>query len=764
MHMTARRAAWIRSTVLLQAGAVLYTAPALAQPEAANNKSNLVVEEVLVTATKRSEPLQDVPLAVSAITAEDIQARGLTQFSDYLNSVPGVYFTDNGPGVSQIRIRGLTAAEGGLASTTASYFGETVTSVLTNKGGKPNLRLVDIDRVEVLRGPQGTLFGANALAGVLRIIPAAPDPTKFQVNLGTRGFTTAHSSDESYHIEGTVNFPIVQDRLALRLVGYKDEIAGYIDNEVAAQPSVDYSAAFGAPDGTLVTPAVNAFTRKDINSEDTWGMRAALQWRATDQLKFDLSHIVQDVTLNSEPHASPSVGEYAQNRALDVFEPGGVGERLDVTALVAEYDWEKVSLVSASNWVEMNRFFDQDITFLAALSFGGAPVPWGLNDKSWGKLFTQELRLQSRGETPLQWLMGVFYLKQDADLSQFVPDYSCPACLPQLVTGDDFALDFRRQRFSEQRQQSVFGDISYALTSQWTVGAGARYLEEDLTSIDGVSTGLLAPPPGDAPREGSVYELNPSAYVRFKPVESMTFYAQAGRGFRSGIVNSELPDFCQAELQAVGGKPLTDPDTLNNYEVGLKSRLAGGRLGLNTALFKQKWKGVQLGVVFDCGFSTIINGGDVTGDGIELELDAQPIESWRFNLALSYVKNEFDTVAAGSGFSPGERLPDAPEKNASVGAQYDFPLGSAWAGFARADYLYVGDVRVKDPLGDITQDSFTVANLRVGFQKDNLALELFGRNLGDERAVMSTSPRSFGGNQVLLRPREVGVEVRYSFR
>ena len=291
------------------------------------------MEEILVTATKRSEPLQDVPISISAISGDDIKARGYTQFGDYLDAVPGVYFQDGGPGVSVVHIRGAT--EAGVGSTVATYFGETVTSVFTNQGGKPNLRLVDIDRIEVLRGPQGTLFGADALVGVLRIIPNAPDAGKFGVDLETRGFTTAHSNDTSYHVAGTVNIPLIQDRLALRLVAYKDQIGGFIDNIVPAQTAIDYSAAFATPPGTLVTPAIDAFTRKDINDEDTWGARAALRW-ATDSSLYRGSqlHGAGCAHLNTSLKSSlqrattrKAVHSMSSKVANTVSESGGHGSR-----------------------------------------------------------------------------------------------------------------------------------------------------------------------------------------------------------------------------------------------------------------------------------------------------------------------------------------------------------------------------------------------------------------------------------------------------
>jgi iron complex outermembrane receptor protein len=749
------------SAAFLQAFAAATPASAADTP-----RDTQILQEIIVTATKRAEKLQDVPIAISAITAEDIQTRGFTNYADYLNTLPGVFFEDGGPGVSQIRIRGISGSEGGLPSTTATYFGETVTSVLTNFGGKPNLRLVDIDRVEVLRGPQGTLFGASALAGVVRIIPAAPDASGFEANVGARGFSTAHSSDASYHVEGTVNIPLIADQLALRVVAYQDDIAGYIDNKFAGQASVDYGAALELPDGLLVTPAVPAFTRKDINSEDTWGVRAALGWQATENLRIDLTHATQDVTLSSEPFTMPEFGDYEQSRALDHFEQGSAGERLEIDTIVAKYDWDAVSLTSASNWSKMTRFTNQDITYLAEGNFG-APIPWPLRDRSVGKLFTQELRLQSLGDSPFQWLAGLFYLKQTADFSQFVPDYSCPTCLSEVLAGQDFAADAPMARFSEEEQKAAFAQVSYMFASQWTVGVGARYLEDDLTSLTPPSDGFLigGAQEGAPDQVGSSSEFNPSAYVRYEPAEDLTLYLQAGRGFRSGVVNQRLPDACQAAADAVGAGQFTDPDTLWNYELGVKSHFAEGRLSVNAAVYRQDWEGVQLGVSLPCGFSVLANAGDVTNDGVELEMVAQAGDAWRFNFSASYTQAEFKRVEPGTIYAKGERLPDAPEKNGSAGAQYSFVMGPEWSGYIRADYVYVGELRLKFGVDEVlSQDSFNTANLRVAFQRDDLSIELFGRNLADERGVIDTGQPSLGAKETLIRPREVGVELRYGFK
>jgi outer membrane receptor protein involved in Fe transport len=771
--MTAvQRSTWLPFTALLTSAAVAPLATAADTP-----RDLQVLQEIIVTATKRTERLQDVPISISAITSEDITSRGFTNYADMLNSVPGVFFQDFGAGQGTIRIRGISASEGGVPSTTATYFGETVTSVLTNHGGKPNLRLVDIDRVEVLRGPQGTLFGASALAGVVRIIPKAPNLQEFEANVGVRGFTTAHSGDASYHAEGAVNLPLVTDKLALRVVGYKDDIAGFIDNSFEGQPEIDWSAGFGLPDGSLVVPAIGAFKRKDINSEDTWGARGTLTWQATDRLSFELMHTTQDVTVDSEQFTLPSAGEYEQRRSLDVYEDGGNGERLDINTLTISYDWDAVSLLSASSWTEMKRFTNQDITFLAEAS-GLPPVPWGLHDRSEGEVFTQEVRLQSRGEQPLQWLIGAYYLDQSAKFSQFVPDYSCPACLGQLIRGQDFELDAPLAKFYENEQKSIFAQVSYDITERWTVGVGGRYLEDDITDFDIAADGFLirgaepGPTTPEPPQKGHVAEVNPSAYVRFEPSDTSTIYAQAARGFRSGVVNPLIADTCQAEADRLGAKEFTDPDTLWNYEVGAKTQLADGRVSLNGAVYRQKWEGVQLGVTLQCGFSQILNAGNATSDGAELEFVAQPFDAWRFNISVSFNNTEFDSVVPESGFRPGERVPEVPKVNGSAGVQYSFDLGSLWSGFLRADYVHVGEVPVKfptptptDPFNAIVvkQDAFDTANLRLSFQRGPLGLDLFSNNLLDERGVVGTQNPQFGSQQFITRPREVGVELRYSF-
>jgi iron complex outermembrane receptor protein len=776
-----------RITAVIFCSGAMYIAsfgPAFSQ-EAQDNKSpDASITEIVVTATKRSERLEDVPIAISDITASDIAARGFTNYADYLNTVPGVSMQDLGPGKDQIYIRGIVAT-GGVDFPVATYFGEAVTSLVANNGGFANMRLVDIDHVEVLRGPQGTLFGANSLAGVIRTMPAMPNLNDFQVNLDTRGWSTAHSSDGSAHVEGVVNLPLIDDRLAIRLVGYQDYIAGYINNVVPAAAANDVSAIAGIaltgaplPAGTVVVPGHPAFSRDDTNSEDTWGARTSLRFKPLDQLTVDLSYAQQSVLLNAQPGVQQAIGPYDVQRPLDQYQRAFNREDLDIGQFVVSYDWSAATLTSATSYTQLKISDDEDVSYL--LPVLGPPL-WALDQQSKAGTFVEEIRLQSRGNSPLQWLVGLYYDNATTGFSQNVPDFSCPTCVPALF-GQNFALQTQGGEDPttfKERQRSVFGEASYALTSQWTVGLGGRYLKDDIESLSPAACGFLGginSSGGDcqaatAPVGGSTGLFNPSGYLRFKPVDNTTYYLQAARGFRSGTSNQfiayEPTGPCAATAKAVGLGPLTQPDTMWTYELGMKSAWADGRATTNVAVFHQKWTGVQLETSQPCGFNGTVNGGDASGNGAEMEVTAKITPALSANLSASYVLNKFDSVTPNLGYVPGERVPGAPEENASAGLQYHFALNGQWSGYARGDYVYVGDIHYLFGQGEdattVLQGGYAQTNLRIAFQRANLSLELFGNNVTDKRAAVATGDPSQGGYTYLLRPREIGIELRYSY-
>ncbi len=320
--------------------------------------------------------------------------------------------------------------------------------------------------------------------------------------------------------------------------------------------------------------------------------------------------------------------------------------------------------------------------------------------------------------------VGAYYLDQEAKFSQFVPDYSCPACLVTVARGQDFELDAPLAKFSDEEQKSIFAQVSYDLTEQWTVGVGGRYLEDDLTEPRFAADGFLVrgptgPRDSGPPNSGKYDEINPSAYVRYEPSdEHHAVRAGLARVSAAAVVNQLLADHCQEEAEALGAQDVHRSghavELRGRREVAARRRPRGASM---RAVYRQKWEGVQLGVTLDCGFCNGFNAGDATSDGVELELVAQPVDAWRFNFAVSVQQHRVrQRRTRHSSFVAGERLPEVPELNGSAGVQYNFSLGSTWSGFFRADYVYVGDVRAEVPGAGsgrrrvVTQDAYDKAN------------------------------------------------------
>ena len=357
---------------------------------------------------------------------------------------------------------------------------------------------------------------------------------------------------------------------------------------------------------------------------------AAVSWKPTDALHVDASYVAQEVRLNSEAGAQPAFGDYVVQRPLDLYSRGEDMEQQRIGQLVVGYDWTHVSITSATAYTRMARFTRTRISASSpkppawATSCGPCSIAAKANRSP------RKCACSRVATSPLQWLAGYFYTNTNFDLGQYVPDYSCPACLPEVLFQQPFAIRTLGNTIGEkQKQQSVFAEVSYDITSQFTAGVGGRYLRDYIESFSPAAEGLLvggseaaSPPVGG---RNSIF--NPSAYLRFKASEDMTYYIQAAKGFRSGAPNQPLsydPNGPCADTAATNGvKPLTDPDKLWTYELGLKATWFDKRLAANVALFHQKWTGVQLTATQACGFNAAVNGGDASGNGAELEMTAQ---------------------------------------------------------------------------------------------------------------------------------------------
>ncbi|MDE0348793.1 MAG: TonB-dependent receptor [Gammaproteobacteria bacterium] len=737
-----------------------------------------VLEEILVTATKRSESVQDVPLAVSAISGDQIEARGFLEFSDYLNTLPSVHIEDTGPARNSIKIRGISTGEFGSPPTVATYFGEVPTTHTGQQiNGNANPRLVDMERLEVLRGPQGTLFGANALAGAVRLIPAAPNLEEADVEVSGSWSTTAHGDDDNTRFEGMLNVPLIEDRLALRVVGYDYSLSGFVDNEFPGNPQFDLSAIFGLvfigapfPPGTIVSPGVPPSTAEDVNQEDTSGGRVSLLWRPTDQLDVRFTYMGQDSRMGSgSPDIDSRIGKYSNSHGIDHFQEQELGDDLSIANLVLDYRFDGFSLISSTSYTERDLGQRRDASTFPVLNFG-VYFPWGLNDDQDDEILSQEIRLQSASDGALQWLVGGFYSKHEQSSSQSLIDHACPSCLSYTFFGPGGPL-FESAKSFDETQLAFFGEVTYALDDHWEIGAGIRYFETELEFFES-QVGLIAESPfpllddGDASSD----QVNPKFQLSYSPNDSFFGYVQAAQGFRTGVINETVPAGpCGPELAVLGDLSLTEPDTLWNYELGGKWSLGNGRTTVNAAVYRVDWEDIQTTLQLACGFTPIVNAGEATGEGAEVEVTALLTENLRLDLAASFSNTEFESVDPRSGFEKGARVPGSPEAILSVGIQYDYALNASWSGYLRADFNQVGDVLSAAEAGtgaSVKLDSYEVINLRAVLGQGRFDVELFVRNATDERGILSsTAPTSvLGLQEFIIRPREMGVRVRFRLR
>jgi iron complex outermembrane receptor protein len=769
----------------LLSAVVLASALAPASFAYGQESDGLRLEEIVVTATRRSVSLQDVPLAVSALSADDIESRGLTEFSDYLNSMPSVQLIDLAPGRNQIRIRGISTSEYATPPTVAVYLGEvpmTVTGQVLN--GNPNPRLVDMERVEVLKGPQGTLFGANALGGAVRLIPNSPNLQEIEGSVSASASSVAHSDDTGLSATGALNLPIVTDKAALRVAAYTYTTPGYIDNVVPAADAFDIGALFGVPD-VFVVPPVEGRVVEDINEEVTNGVRASLLVEASDRLSLTFSHSWQDSTLDGEPLTDPNIGTYEHSR---VISDEKLSDEFNLSNLLIDYEFDGASLISSTGFMDRTTVNNRDITAAGSSLIGaffglpGIRYPWRLADQEDYELFVQEVRLNSTGEGALQWLIGAFYSDLSRNMVQVGTDESGAPFFANPFVGiavDDTLVDIRSD-FSEE-QVAVFGELTYALSDRVTVGAGLRWFDSTVEFnqfSDGPLVTFGAVPAIETAGRESSDDVNPHLQLQFFASENHNIYARAAKGFRSPVVNALADNaLCAPELAALGNlsQNLTEPDTVWNYEIGSKSTLADGRVQLNVAAYVADWRDIQVPIQLECGFFLSANAGDAESKGAELELSAAITDGLRVNFSASFTDAKFkDTISNSLGLaiiSAGQRTPGTPEWNVYAGLEYGHQLTDALSGSIGFDFNYISDypglVEVTTPGESITSvgDYSTVNGHYVLTLNESTDFELFAKNVFDERGVTAeTSPTNlFGFQRYLIRPRTIGVQVRHRF-
>jgi outer membrane receptor protein involved in Fe transport len=728
-----RRVRYAMGTAIILLSTTLMPGTALAQSAAPSDAATPANGDIVVTANKRAERLLDVPASVSAVTGATLLNTGAAQIADYAAKVPGLV-VDDGAGANYFSvptIRGLNTNLGGNPTVGIYVDDSPYGSTVTGTASLPDLDPIDLDRVEVLRGPQGTLYGAGSLGGIIKFVTAAPDPTRFFGRAEADGTFAAHG-DEGYALRGAVNIPVTEN-LAIRVSGLDRRDPGFIDNVQTGE--------------------------KDINDSLTYGGRFALGWRFASNWHLKVSALIQR-TQNDGVAVSQHdpVTEAPIYGTLDQAMGPGTGKTLIGNAVYnAEIsgDLGFATLTSATSYDRQRTENNLDVTDLYGTAFEGlTPAGSGIGLQSNGLLHkvSQELRLASPETDRFSWLVGAFYTHESHTYSQGL--YGFDESSGSINTPSADLLDSRG--LNQYSNVSVFGDATFRITQTWDVTGGIRYSHDQLTSTQS-AVGILATP-GQSVINSHDDPVTFLASTRLHLTPNAMIYARVASGFRPGGPNAISP----------GVPGSYGPDKVTNYEAGLKATLFDN-LEVSLAGYWIDWKGIQVSQLTAGGFSYIANGGRARSAGAEFEATWHPIAGLSISGNASYDRAELRddlTGGAGIGFS-GDQLPSTPKFAGQISGDYEFPLNGNLRGFVGADYHYVGR---RD--GQFQQDAsvpryrlpaYNVGDLRAGVKFKQWTFTTYVKNVGDSHGQVTDTLVGLYQRVAVIRPRTVGIMASVSF-
>ncbi len=772
-------AAGSREMRLTQAGSVAGTSSAARQDSPAGQDnagstekaSGTKLDEIIVTATKRSQNVRDVPVSISVLTSDDIERRGLVDAEDYLRSIPGVNQMEGAQGQT-IVIRGIESSvhdPNAFAGTTvATYFGETPTTNTAGlgQGSAVDIKLIDIERVEVLRGPQGTAFGNSSLGGAVRTIPVAPKLDRFEGKIGAGYSSTSGTGGDNYALQAIANVPLVRDKLALRGVAYKFQDSGYYRNRAASTPAFRASVVdrYGAQ--------AYATDDEDMGSYDVTGGRISALFQATEDLSLTLTYLSQKAETTGWALANSGTWEQTLLRVAPEHRVRGESVPIsdldiDLANAVVQYDLGWGRLTATYSHIDSGGTYTYSGTTYPLIA-----LPTSLGNPSDHSENVGELRLATQFSGAWNFLAGL-YAEKVEDSSYYSLYWIGDPALDIYVPGARFLGDSLEQR--DQKQKAAFAEVSWQFLPHWTLTGGARaYDYERVSKRDtsgpfyGVSSTSI-----DADASGTTFRGN----LSYKPTDTALMYATWSQGFRLGRPQPGLPaGTCDPNGDGiVDGVPgltiastmATQSDEVDNYELGAKFVFADRRLAIAADVFRIDWTGIPVTaqvITGLCRSSYNANAGEARSEGVELEVNFQVTEAVRIDAGASHIKGELTRDAPGLGARAGAQLPGSPGTNANLGIQYEFQLGGH-AAYVRADSMYSDFF-----YGDLLQSPTTKAggylkldtSARVTIR--DIDIDLFVRNVTDEDA--STYRGAFNVGPLFsyrLRPRTVGVQFSYDF-
>lgn len=736
------------------------------------------LEEIVVTAQKREQKLQDVPMAVTAIGGAQLEQQGITQFQDLLRSVPGVSFAGTEPGQSRYAIRGVSTEAS--SPTVGVYLDDiSLVSISTAFAGAIDPAFFDFERVEVLKGPQGTLYGGSAMGGAIKYVSRLPviDETSFSA---AGGFATTRGGDLSYEAEGVANIPLVAEQLALRGgVSYR-RIGGYVDNVPDADTEV-WTRSTTLPPAPLEPTrysTLSTYGRKDSNERDLLALRLSAKYTPNDTLTIVPAVFHQKSEKDNTDSFFTNLPRFQSSYRF--AEP--TKDEVGVYSLTVTKDFGGATLTSITAYVDREVNWDRDYSmFIGMLAPPFFPYDSYNTSDTTTETFTQELRLSGVGfGGRLQWVGGLYYSDQDDRLLQVVST---------IGAGVPFDLGTDVTYFGDQRtdskQLAAFGEITYEILPSLDLTLGLRYFDAEQT-VNGVFDGLFNGGPSTVDNKKSREDgFTPKIALTWRATADNLLYTTASKGFRQGgpnRYNTNSP-LCAPDFERLGIDRVPDsyePDKLWTYEIGSKNQLLDRRATVNAAVYFTDWSKIQQQVNLPtCGFQFVGNVGAAEIKGAELAIEAAITDRLTLGGTASYTDAEITKSAPGVSAQVGQSVLDTPEWMGNVYGDYRFPLGQSMEAVLRAEYQYRGSslrqfdttmlVTYPDdsvaPVPNMTQiqDSYDIVNVNFTIFRDNWQYRLYINNLLDEAPYLDFMRHGGESSATTLRPRSIGVGARVSF-
>lgn len=704
--------------------------------------SNL--SEVIVTASRRGEKLRDVASSITALTSAQLSQQNIAQFDDFVGQIPNISFTGSGPSNRQIILRGISTSTFSQSAKVATYIDDVAvgssTALAVGSFNRPDVNVFDLDRVEVLRGPHGTRYGANSLGGLLKYVTKSPSvvgDATYEVRIGS---SSANNGGFGYGLDASANFPI-SDKTAIRVSGFTRKDPGFIDNIGTGE--------------------------EDVNDTDNLGLRLNLLSNLNDKLSLRATAMFQNVDIGAQTsvrideNGKPVFDDYEQER----FSPENIESKLQLYALTLKYNLGRANLTSTTAYNIMANDKNNDWTRIDGVGWDDTgvvtfPELVQMETKKW----SQEIKLASRDNDKFEWAVGVFMtgeksflksleqgLQADGTVGTQVPIWAQGQGTPANMFSSDWQSKFK--------QFAGYGEFTYYLSHKFDITGGVRYTQNK-TDFDQTLGGLwmfnggedLVYPHVTSKDNATTFMISP----RWRVSDATMIYTRAAQGFRPGGPNSLTPTAI-----ANGAKVEYGADQLTNYEIGVKTTAFNNRLFFDLTYFYIDWSDIQIRQISDDGFAFTGNGGKASSKGLELAVTARPADGLTFNFNLGTLDAKLDEDAPGVGAVKGDELPNAPGLTHGGSINYEFPSKSSSTFNIGGSWRHVGD-RLND-LGEnrITMEGYNTFNLHAGLSFKNYEIQAYAKNFTNTIGIESIS--NFFSYGTVSRPRTIGISLTAHF-